>query len=148
MYIKILNGISEKYSITQLRKDNPQVSFPATPSNVCLAEWNVFPLAITPTPIVDHTQVVSEVEPVQKDGKWVQTWLVRTATKSELFERTSDKANFIRAERQDLLASTDWTQVSDVSADQAAWANYRQKLRDITTQEGFPWSIIWPVAPV
>ena len=52
-----------------------------------------------------------------------------------------------RAQRNTLLAASDWTQVADAPVDQAAWATYRQALRDITSQEGFPEAITWPVAP-
>lgn len=57
------------------------------------------------------------------------------------------KAEQIRAERNQLLASSDWTQVVDAPVDQATWAAYRQELRDITSQVGFPENVIWPVAP-
>jgi len=46
-----------------------------------------------------------------------------------------------------LLSDSDWTQVADAPVDQAAWAVYRQALRDITDQEGFPYSVNWPTAP-
>jgi hypothetical protein len=52
-----------------------------------------------------------------------------------------------RAKRNSLLAQSDWTQVADAPVDQAAWATYRQALRDITEQEGFPETINWPTAP-
>lgn len=52
-----------------------------------------------------------------------------------------------RAHRNALLAASDWTQVADAPVDQAAWATYRQALRDITAQAGFPTDINWPVAP-
>lgn len=53
----------------------------------------------------------------------------------------------IRQQRGTLLAASDWTQVPDAPVDQAAWAVYRQALRDITLQEGFPFDITWPVPP-
>lgn len=53
----------------------------------------------------------------------------------------------VRTERDRLLASSDWTQVADAPVDQAAWAAYRQALRDITAQAGFPTDINWPTAP-
>ena len=56
-------------------------------------------------------------------------------------------ADDVRKQRNDLLAACDWTQVADAPVDKDAWAAYRQALRDITTQEGFPLSIDWPVAP-
>ena len=53
----------------------------------------------------------------------------------------------IRKERDALLAESDWTQVADAPVDQAAWATYRQELRDITSQEGFPHEVTWPQRP-
>lgn len=53
----------------------------------------------------------------------------------------------VRQERNALLAASDWTQVADAPVDQAAWAVYRQALRDITSGEGFPENIIWPTEP-
>lgn len=52
-----------------------------------------------------------------------------------------------RAQRNALLAASDWTQVADAPVDQTAWAAYRQALRDITAQDFFPYTINWPVAP-
>ena len=52
-----------------------------------------------------------------------------------------------RAKRNALLTASDWTQVADAPVDQTAWATYRQALRDITDQVGFPEAIVWPVEP-
>ena len=52
-----------------------------------------------------------------------------------------------RSKRNTLLAESDWTQVADAPVDQAAWATYRQALRDITAQDGFPEAIDWPAVP-
>jgi hypothetical protein len=52
-----------------------------------------------------------------------------------------------REKRNALLTDCDWTQVADAPVDKAAWAGYRQALRDIPDQPGFPASIIWPTAP-
>lgn len=53
----------------------------------------------------------------------------------------------VRQKRNALLATSDWTQVADAPVDQAAWATYRQELRDITSQATFPSEVTWPVAP-
>lgn len=53
----------------------------------------------------------------------------------------------VRNQRNTLLTASDWTQVEDTSADKAAWAIYRKALRDITTQEGFPFNVTWPDIP-
>ena len=53
----------------------------------------------------------------------------------------------IRTERDAKLTESDWTQVADAPVDQAAWATYRQALRDIPDQAGFPNEVNWPVEP-
>lgn len=53
----------------------------------------------------------------------------------------------IRAERNAKLAVTDWTQITDATVDKTAWGIYRQALRDIPAQSGFPNNVTWPDAP-
>jgi len=53
----------------------------------------------------------------------------------------------VRAERNTLLAACDWTQLADAPVDKEAWATYRQALRDITDQPGFPSEVMWPTQP-
>ena len=53
-----------------------------------------------------------------------------------------------RVQRNKLLAASDWTQVEDAPVDKAAWATYRQALRDISAQAGFPATVVWPTQPV
>jgi hypothetical protein len=64
----------------------------------------------------------------------------------------ASKANIIaasnaRTKRNQLLSETDWTQVADAAANKEAWAAYRQSLRDISLQEGFPMLVNWPTKP-
>jgi hypothetical protein len=59
-------------------------------------------------------------------------------------------AEIALAQRISFLVNSDWTQLADVplSAEKKAeWATYRQALRDLTDQPGFPENINWPVAP-
>lgn len=56
-------------------------------------------------------------------------------------------AKNIRAQRNALLQQSDWTQVADAPVDTQAWATYRQALRDITEQAGFPDNVSWPDKP-
>lgn len=53
----------------------------------------------------------------------------------------------VRAQRDELLSASDFRMVSDAPWDTTAWATYRQALRDITTQEGFPTNVAWPTPP-
>ena len=53
-----------------------------------------------------------------------------------------------KIKRNRILYETDWTQMPDVPlANKAAWATYRQELRDITKQTGYPAEIVWPTPP-
>jgi hypothetical protein len=63
-------------------------------------------------------------------------------------EDTRRLTHDVLTKRKKLLASSDWTQLPDVPlATKAAWATYRQELRDITAQSGYPTEIIWPTPP-
>ena len=55
----------------------------------------------------------------------------------------------IRKERDVKLTESDWTQVADAPVDKAAWATYRQALRDIPTHANFPnlTETDWPTKP-
>lgn len=55
----------------------------------------------------------------------------------------------VKSQRQGLLQQSDWTQLPDVPiATKEAWATYRQALRDITNQPGYPLEVVWPTPPV
>jgi hypothetical protein len=54
----------------------------------------------------------------------------------------------VREERNAKLTSSDWTQALDIpEATRTTWATYRQALRDVPTQPGFPEDITWPTPP-
>ena len=61
-------------------------------------------------------------------------------------------ASSARAQRNGLLADSDLQVLPDrwaamTTEQQAAWATYRQALRDLPQQAGFPVTIVWPVKP-
>ena len=62
-------------------------------------------------------------------------------------QKDAEQAKNVRDQRNTKLAECDWTQLADAPVDQAAWSTYRQALRDLTKQAGFPWTVDWPVAP-
>ena len=53
----------------------------------------------------------------------------------------------VRKERDIRLRGSDWAILEDTPADKVAWQTYRQALRDVPQQEGFPQEIIWPEKP-
>jgi len=94
----------------------------------------------------------------QLDGKWYTKYILgpvftdgeTTAAEQETAYKAmkdAEQAKSVRASRNDKLKDCDWTQIADSTADKAVWATYRQQLRDITAQAGFPWTIDWPDAP-
>jgi hypothetical protein len=81
------------------------------------------------------------------EGVVVVTRVVVPWTQDEIDAETDGRAAQVRSERNALLAASDWTQLADSTANKAAWATYRQALRDVTEQSGFPWTIEWPEQP-
>jgi hypothetical protein len=110
----------------------------------------------TPNIVAEFVEVPDEVMDgwILTDGTWAAP-VIYTPSAEELAARAEAQlaatkeslSASVRTERNAKLAETDWTQISDSTADKAAWATYRQALRDITTQAGFPWTITWPVKP-
>jgi hypothetical protein len=92
------------------------------------------------------TQHIEEGPALLIDGVWTQNYIVTDLSADESAAKVGAQWNVIRAERNKLLAESDWTQLPDASADAPAWATYRQALRDITTQAN-PFAIVWPERP-
>jgi len=77
----------------------------------------------------------------QEEAEW-------DAMEAEWAAGANDRAaSALRTERNAKLTESDWTQVLDAQVDQAAWAAYRQALRDMPAQAGFPNTVTWPVEP-
>ena len=94
----------------------------------------------------------------QIDGKWYTKYVLgpiftdgeTTAAEQESAykaQKDAEQAKSVREQRSTKLADCDWTQVADAPVDKTVWAIYRQALRDITKQSGFPWDINWPTEP-
>ena len=152
MYILAPNQAAEKYPYTigELRKDNPNTSFPKRPSDELLASWNAYPVANVDSPTFDHaTQNLTEGQPALVDGQWQQTWVITDATPEEVSQRAAQQADGIRNKRNHLLSDSDWTQIADAPVNATAWATYRQALRDVTDHVNFPYlqEADWPVKP-
>ena len=151
MHALIENGAVAQYPYTtgDLKRANPQTSFPSQISDASLLEYGVHRVFFATQPEVTATQVLEEGAPVfsTEDQRWTQTFTVRDMSAEEVASRNDAQAVQVRAERNTKLVASDWTQLADSTADKAAWAAYRQALRDITAQAGFPWTIDWPAQP-
>jgi hypothetical protein len=81
------------------------------------------------------------------EESWVETEESRTRVLTVVELTETEKAEQVLAKREELLAATDINALSDrVMPD--ALIKYRQALRDITDQEGYPNSVVWPIAPL
>lgn len=82
MYAKLNNGTIEKYpySINELRKDNPQTSFPKDIPSALLNEYGVVAVEQTNAPKVDLDKDVVEGLPQLVNGTWKQNWVITNAT--------------------------------------------------------------------
>ena len=152
MFVKVTNGAIETYpySVGMFRRDNPRVSFPKNISDEMLASYGVYDVKWLPSPEHDtetHFVEYSSV-PVLRDGAWVYAPTTRELSAEQVAEREVSRSAEARAERDGLLADTDWCAVSDrpMTADQTT---YRQALRDITTHTNWPSldEADWPVKP-
>jgi hypothetical protein len=150
MYVLTTGATALKfpYSLAELRRDNPNTSFPNTFGKADFADWGVYPVQPQEPPAFDPaTETLSQAEPILRNGTWLQSWSVKKATKQEVQQRCEDKELETRSERNAKLTASDWTQLLDAPVDAAAWAAYRQALRNVTAQTGFPWSVSWPMEP-
>ena len=98
----------------------------------------------------------------QVDGKWYTKYILgpvfidqvvdgvtTTAAEQEVAYKASkdaEQAKSVRQTRDTKLAETDWRFRSDMTPSQE-WKDYCQALRDVPTQVGFPWTIVWPTQP-
>jgi len=147
----------------QVRRMHSNTSLPKVwDANVCTA-LGIDPVLAAPKPeTTGYTQAVRNGATQDANGNWVQAWSVVdmfsdteedgvTTTKAEheaeyQARLDADKAESVRSERDQKLKDTDWMGMSDVTMS-ADWATYRQALRDVPAQSGFPNTITWPTEP-
>lgn len=152
MYALIENGAIKRYpySVAELKAAYPTTSFPVTMSDASLESFGVYRVYTSTPPAYDsRTQALEEEMPVfsVEGNRWEQALRVRNKTADEIAALNNAQASAVRAERNQKIAESDWTQLPDSPVDKAAWAVYRQELRDLTTQVGFPWEVKWPEPP-
>lgn len=111
-----------------------------------------------PDPLDENNMLIPagcvEIEPpATKEGQFARWYGSAWAVEDVLAPESAPKPEPVdptvsaRDQRNSLLAASDWTMIPDVPVDQVAWATYRQGLRDIPQQAGFPNNITWPVEP-
>ena len=81
------------------------------------------------------------------NGKWFTKYSVADMDDETKAAKDAEQAKSMRDQRNQKLSDSDWTQLADSPENKAAWATYRQALRDVPTQAGFPWEVQWPTQP-
>ena len=110
--------------------------------------YELVEVAVQLEPAYDaRTQKLERLLPSSIDGLWSIGWAILPKSDQEMADDTAAKETAVRSERNKRLSDCDWTQLSDAPGDKAAWANYRQALRDVPMQSGFPWDVNWPTKP-
>ena len=144
MHVKLTNGQVEKfpYTLGNLRRDKLPTTFPKDIPDWMLADNNVYPVTRSAKPTYDESAhaLVRSLAPTLIDGAWVIGYTVEN--------KPQDQAEAaVRNQRDRLLQETDKMTLSDRPAMSEDWTAYRQSLRDITGQTGFPYSVEWPENP-
>jgi len=110
-------------------------------------EFKVYLIEDVARPDLSNTQKFGSPIFTIKGNVVERSYPVVDKTSAEISQDTTNKAAEVRDQRNKLLSQSDWTQVADAPVDKSVWATYRQTLRDITAQSGFPWTITWPESP-
>jgi hypothetical protein len=95
------------------------------------------------------TQYVENGQLVDMPVKPIGAYLFNYATKTWVAQ-TDSQVQSVASQRNKLLYESDWTQIPNnplTTEQQATWATYRQELRDVPQQSGYPYNVVWPVAP-
>ena len=149
----------------EIRRSMPNTSLPRVWTSSICDSLNIDPVLAAPAPAASGEYKVVSRNGVTQDANnnWVEAYVERdmfadyvdedgvTVTKVSQEEaytarKNEEAATAVRAERDKLLAETDWKAGSDlVMSDE--WKVYRQALRDITSQATFPSEVTWPTQP-
>lgn len=152
----------------QLRSENPNTSFPAVLTPDIIDAFGYDPVLEGPQPtLIPPYQIAQRDGVVEVNGQWFTHYIagpvfqdytdeqgvVHTASEqyeAYCFSKDAEQGTAVRLDRNRRLAECDWTQLIDSPLDpeaKAAWAFYRENLRMVPEQSGFPWDVQWPPAP-
>ena len=153
----------------EIRRSMPNTSLPRVWTNSICDSLGIDPVLAAPAPAASGEYKVVSRNGVTQDanGNWVEAYVERdmfsdyvddegvTVTKASQEEaytarKDAEAATTARATRDGLIASCDWMAIKAFEAGTGVateWATYRQALRDVSAQEGFPNDITWPEKP-
>ena len=143
-----VRSTGEVKSQGEVRSLYPNTSFPSQWTPALVEELGLDPVFESPTPTTTRYQTAFK-DGVEQDsqGRWLWKWSISEMSDETKAAKDAEQAKAVRSDRDKRLSDTDWTQVADAPVDKAVWATYRQALRDVPAQAGFPYDITWPEKP-
>lgn len=137
------------FVVADFRSLFPETSFPNHgPDAEWLAQNNCYLVGVY-KPHDPRTHKLAACQPYL-EGNLVFTIQVEPKTAEELEFDRQNEANNVRMNRSKRLAQTDWVVLRALEKNEpvpAAWGAYRQALRDVPLQSGFPFDVQWPDEP-
>ena len=153
---------------SQFRSENPNTSFPPQLTAEIIDSFGYDPVLEGPqATVIPPYQYSQRDGVVEINGQWFTHYIagpvfqdytddqgvVHTAAEqyeAYCFAKDAEQGKVVRTDRNRRLAECDWTQLADSPLDaegKAAWAFYRENLRMVPQQDGFPWKVQWPPQP-
>jgi hypothetical protein len=136
---------------SQFRAENPNTSFPQVLTPEIIEDFGYDPVLEGPQPtLIPPYQYAQRDGVVEVNGQWFTHYIAVTPDADQKVAMDAAQGDVVRAERNQLLAACDWTQLIDSPLDpdgRGAWQLYRETLRMVPQQQGFPWTIEWPPQP-
>lgn len=134
------------YSIGQLRRDNPDTSFPAEPGPECLAGFHVAPVEPSPAPETKPIERASPASPVLQDDVWTQQWEVETLPLEEARAALWEVAKQNREEGVRAAVTVAGIGTFDADAKSQAYINGAVTMALIAHIAGKPFAMNWKLA--
>ena len=132
---------------SEFRQLYKNTSFPPQLSEELINSFGGDVVFESPTPETGRYEIAFR-DGVQLIGnKWFTKYSKVTLDEDAIAAKDSQQANLMRSERNRRLSECDWTVLPDSPVDVNAWSAYRQSLRDVPDQAGFPWDVQWPTKP-
>lgn len=144
-----LRSTGEIRSQDEIRQAHPGTSFPSVWTPQLVNNLGLDPILDTPAPAVTRYQTARQ-DGIQQDaaGNWVWKWVVVDMDPEQKAAADATQAAAVRSTRNQKLTASDWTQLADTPGQtRAAYVQYRQDLRNLPQQPGFPWDVNWPQEP-
>lgn len=132
----------------EFRRANPNTSFPPQITAAIIDDFGYDPVLEGPQPTLTPPYQFAQRDGVEEiNNQWFTKYIAAEPDDEGKARMDEEQAARVRTDRNTRLAACDWTQLSDAPVDATTWATYRQALRDITSQAGFPWDVQWPDQP-